>query len=230
MAITRTQLDQQQVSASATCTSDAVSVTAGELVVVQLGGSKYDPAFLSSGVTWNGEAFTKAVSLRGAGAISRLDEVSIWYLVAASTASATVIATFAGSQDDINMNVSKVTGFDAGTPVGDTDTQDEPNDAGGVEPSLTLTTAVGDMVFDCYQYYSAGANAGTVGADQTAVFQLKGNEYRMEASVETASGASTTMSWTRDANRGFSYCAAVIKAAAGGGGSKLLLQLQHNGA
>lgn len=217
MAISRTTLTTTKTATASSQTTASVTLAAGDLLVVQVGLTKYSTAQAVTGITWNGNALTKAVSKTGMPSVtSEWHEVSIWYLKVAAGASATVAITCAGSNDVIISAVSKITGHDTTTPIGDTDSLEHDNSS-GVEPSLTLTTVSGDLVLDCLQLEDT-ANE-TEGAGQTAIYEdADGNNFSGHFSAKTASGTSTTVSWTRALDRGYDYCAAVITAAGGGGG------------
>jgi hypothetical protein len=61
-------------------------------------------------------------------------------------------------------------------------------------PTVTVTTVVGDLVFDVGNTTAVP----TVGAGQTQ--QMNADTYSV-GSIETASGTSTVMSWTQTSNR-----------------------------
>lgn len=224
MAISRTTLTTTKTSSASSQTTASVTLNTGDLLVVQVGQSKFPVPGLVTGITWNGNALTKAVSQTGGGVeSSNWSETSIWYYKVATGASATVIITCSGSCDVIFSVVNQITGHDTTTPIGDTDAVGGDN-SGAPEPSLTLTTVSGDLVLDSLQ----AETAATVGAGQTATYQDSDvNGWNGNFSAESASGTSTTMNWTRsNSGRGYAYCAAVVTAATGGGGgSKLLLRL-----
>lgn len=214
MAISRTTLTTTETVSASSSTSASVTLNTGDLLVVQVGQSKFPVPGLVTGITWNGHALAPAVSQTGGGFdSSNWSESGIWYYKVATGASATVIITCSGSCDVIHSIVHQITGHDTTTPIGDTDAVGGDN-SGAPEPSLTLTTVSGDLVLDSLQ----AETAATVGAGQTATYQDNGGGWDCSFSVEAASGASTTMSWARsNSARGYAYCAAVVRAAGGGG-------------
>jgi hypothetical protein len=220
VALARTNLANNQAASVASLNIASVTVSTGDLLVVAIGTTTFGTAETVSGVTWNGNALTKAVSKNQAtGAQAQWHEVSIWYLKIAAGATATVAITLTGTCDDLLAQAVKYTGHDTTTPIGDTDSTFLDN-AGGVEPSLTLTTASGDEVLDVLQIEDT-ANL-TEGAGQTSIYEAatSNNFGTIHVSAEAATGTSVTMSWTRALDRGYDYCAAVIKAAAGGGATQ----------
>lgn len=94
-----------------------------------------------------------------------------------------------------------------GTPTASaTRTPADAQDAGSgsTTPSVAVTTVAGDLVYDIMGH-SGGTTTRVAGADQTKLWEFYttsgGNNVGAAASTETASGVTTTMSWTLGATR-----------------------------
>ena len=216
MALSRTTLFTEGANnqGNYTTTNSAILAT-DDLLVVLITQSKFSNADQPTAVTWNSIGLTKAVGIEGPpGGPPEWHAVSIWYLKVTSGATATISITGGSTGTDISVVALKYTGYDTATPIGDTDSSFQTNSS-GIPPSLTLTTANGDEVLDCV----ASEGSLTIGAGQTSLYSRSTDDpWNHAFSVEAATGASVTMSWTTGLDRGYDHCAVVIKAASGGGG------------
>lgn len=96
-----------------------------------------------------------------------------------------IVTIFARLYKDVNQ----VTPF--GTPV-------KTNGSSATTLTITVPTAVGDLVIDAVQWRSGGSinRVAAVGASQTARANYTGYSDGRGSSEETAAGTSTVMSWT----------------------------------
>ena len=211
MALSATDIGDNTAASATSITRASVALSTGDLLVVTVNCvDPFDSATVS-GVTWNGNAMTKAVDKKGASGGALWCYSSFWYYKVTSGATGDIVATFTDTATSIQMTSRSYTGHDTTTPIGDTDSTDSNTLA---DPSLTLTTVNGDQVLDA----KAGENYGadeSAGAGQTALYDA--GEFGV--SYEDATGSSVTTSWSDATNAGWVYTAVVIKAASGGGSS-----------
>ena len=122
---------------------------------------------------------------------------SVWYLVdpvheaTDDDDSSRFHITVASSVEHIDVNVMTVMGVNGDDPVGTA----VKATGTGTTASLAAATKADQIVFDCL-----GVNSdptATVGASQTQIANTAGNvNHRSASSYETATSASTTMSWS----------------------------------
>lgn len=169
--------------------------------------SAYPNASLSS-LTYAGTAMTLMVSQ------DSVDTSSIAALhrrLAPTTASSAVVWTFTGATGLGAVGVSSYNGVHQTTPLGDFDT------AIGIgvstEPSITLTSAVGEMCLDALNTFDPTVR--NVGAGQTSIFNIQDDTIGACASREDGA-ASVTMSWTFNETVGnyWNYVAAALRPSA----------------
>jgi hypothetical protein len=122
--------------------------------------------------------------------------VDWWYLLAPAVKTAVVVVTTTGVQDlgvvaHSIVDADQATTFRDVTLTGDTaDTE-----AGQADPiTVNCVSVAGDLVFDV-MHAAAGATAD---ASQTADLDSLVTGQQNGASHKTATGTSTTMSWTKD--------------------------------
>lgn len=177
--------------------------------IAHIGWDASGPSSVSS-VTWGGTSMGSAVGTVSNGAQC---DASLYKLVAPSTSSSDVVATFS---DDIRgtLGVSSYNGVDQSAPIQSGSPQSNTAIASGT-PSVNVTSATGNMVVDSIFYDSASALSQ--GAGQTLVGSQKVSglsDFGGGASYESGAGT-TTMSWgTADA---WALIAASLVASGGGG-------------
>lgn len=211
MALTPTDLGDNTGAGVTSVTLASLSITAGEYVAAVVNVIDPFDAATCSGVTLNGVALTKVISKKGASGGSQWCESSIWTGTAGSTGTFDIVASFTDTVTGCQITGRKYTGFDSGTPVGDSDSIDA-NASGTI--ALTLDTAAGDEVLDGKAAENYGSDESANGG-QTALYDA--SSYGV--SFKAAAGASTSVGWSNITNAGYTYVAVVIKAASGGGSS-----------
>lgn len=224
MAIAVTALDTQKGSGSS-ITSDSVSVTNGDYLLVAVGGGK-DGALSNevTAVAVNGNALTKLVESIPVPNFDGRDRchVSIWGLKVTSSITGTIAATCGGGSNNTTLWLSaiKATGFDTATPIGDTDSIVRGNGSGDPR-TLTLTTVSGDVVFGALAFDCSFNQTVTGDGAQTELYNagVAADEVGLATAYKAASGTSTTVSWTASIDWTFRLVAVVLSQAAGGGGS-----------
>ncbi len=127
----------------------------------------------------------------------------------------TVQVTFSGSvSNGIVAGAANLAGVDQTTPLGPS------NSANGNSAAATvdLTGLDGDeLVFDnLFQGASGETQTVTAGAGQTRLWHAFAGNTRGAASIEGATGASVTMSWTAQSTSYWAVVAVAINPAAGG--------------
>lgn len=126
---------------------------------------------------------------------------TLWRLIAPPTGSQTIYASWATGQDEVLITAETWTNADQVTPNGTVITG---VNASGTNftPSVAAASIAGDMVSDSLFVISSNTDSKTltVGAGQTSIQEIEGlatGGYEdLGASYETASGTSTTMSWS----------------------------------
>lgn len=211
MALSPTDLGDNTGASVSSITLASVSITAGELVMAVVNIMDPFDAATVSGVTLNGVAMTQVIAKKGASGGSQWGHTSTWRITAGSTGTYDIVATFTDTATTCQITGRKYTGFNAATPIGDTDSIDA-NASGTI--SLTLTTAAGDEVLDGKAAENYGNDESPNGG-QTALYDA--TEFGV--SYKSAAGASTTVGWSNITNAGYVYTAVVIQADTGGGGA-----------
>ena len=149
---------------------------------------------IPTGVTYNSVAMTKldgnAVNKSGTDQVGS----SIWYLVAPTTGTNNIVATFGATMSDMALGGLSFTGADQGSAPMRTAGTDGNDNASSV--SEATTSIAGDIVVDALAVFTeSGDVSATVGASQTQIYNTRNQDVRGAMSRETATGTSTTMSW-----------------------------------
>lgn len=141
-----------------------------------------------------------------------------WYRKVAPASGSTTVAVTCSGASFVSIWAASYSGVDQTAPFG------TPGTAGGdsVGPAtVNVTTTAGDLVLDalCFDP-GGGARTVTVGAGQSTTNgeNTSGNGSGLASSVETASGGTTTMSWTLSTSTQWATAAAVMNPAAASGG------------
>ena len=162
------------------------------VMVVGIADFGPDSASASSSITYNSVSLTHYVSKIQGG----YDRTFIYYLADPATGANNVVITF-------NTNVSQysagaMTVYNAQTPLTNATVG---AGTGTGDPSITVTSATGDMVFDVIGDQQKSATLG-VGAGQTQRW-LNSGASRRDGGASTEPGASSvTMSWTSNSGAG----------------------------
>lgn len=129
----------------------------------------------------------------------------VFYLKNPPTGSGNVVVTFNNTQEK-----GVVVGATSFYDVEQTSTFGSVAQAGddNTNPSVSVTSSSGDLIYDMLSYKKSGTV--TPGAGQVKEFDRRNDEMRGASSLETATGPSTTMSWTGD-NEKWGLIAVAIK-------------------
>ena len=210
-------IDSKGSAANGTGTTLTISHTVsntygnGMIVVFIAAGSA------PSGVTFNGDALTQLDTQ-----VNGSTGAHIWYRVAPDVATGNVVITFSGSTHAAATvlslyNVDQSTPF--GTAVKGTGTST------GAQPSLDVTTTVGDLVIDVVAGESSVLSS-VAGTDQNEMTDsASGGHAYHTATRKYAQRTTTTMSETLTGYDAWAHVAAGVKAAAGGGTGKVNILL-----
>lgn len=143
MALVKTYLNSAYwSSATSAPTLASVSLNTGDLLVAFcLQDAPFAGRSVSS-ATWGASGLTSAIELVGSGG-APYDWIAgaAYYLQAGSTASNTITFNLSGNAAKGVIAAYKFTGFDTGTPIGDTDSSMTATEA----QSLTLSGSAGDI-------------------------------------------------------------------------------------
>ena len=210
-------IDSKGSTANGTGTTLTISHTVsdtysnGMIVVFIAAGSA------PSGVTFNGDALTQLDTQ-----VNGSTGAHIWYRVAPDVATGNVVITFSGSTHAAATvlslyNVDQSTPF--GTAVKGTGTST------GAQPSLDVTTTVGDLVIDVVAGESSVLSS-VAGTDQNEMTDsASGGHAYHTATRKYAQRTTTTMSETLTGSDAWAHVAAGVKAATGGGKVNILLDM-----
>lgn len=157
--------------------------------------------------------------------------MSWWELIAPAVQTSTVYVEWAGTQGEKGVVAVSYTGVDQATPKGTVASAT----GGGAAITVDAASVAGDLVADFAAFTDSGGGSLTLaaGAGQTSRQEIEGSDLQYDgcgASEETASGASTTMSWTvsNSSIDGWGILAAALKAAGAGGGTTTTTTLTSN--
>ena len=146
------------------------------------------PSRTTSGVTYNSVSLTADQATTFFGGEQSL---SSWKMTAEAASGANdVVFTFSGSCELAIVSVYSATSVDVTDQV--RNSAKSAADASGSSSSHNITTVSGDLVVD---FLSTDSNP-TVGGGQTERFDVVIGVHHCAGSTESASGTSTTMSWT----------------------------------
>ncbi len=167
-------------------------------------------------VTWDSGGANTAMTNKGR-ASQGTTRAEIWYLINPASGTKSIQASGASSHfiaGSVSYSgVEQTTIFNASSPQTATG-------ASGTNPSLSVTSANGEMVVDCVVQDLLGfGSAPTKGASQNYIWSDAGNPANSiegGGSDQASTGASVTMSWTLSASNGAWAQAAVSLMAATG--------------
>lgn len=219
-----------------TLESAAFTIGTGNTVawagVMSGAGSPVDPTSvkIGSAAGTGGTAMSKIGSTLDIGANLK---ISLYELKSPPSGSKTVWADWGGNQDERAILCVTYTGVDQTTPKGTVATATGAN----ATPTTPVVSVSGDI---CLDFVWVLDNAGlfptlTVGAGQSSIQEIDGVlgfQYECAGSSdETASGTSTTMSWSIGVapSPEWGIISFAIKAAAAGGASILKQMMAHEG-
>jgi hypothetical protein len=189
-------------TAGATTISWTHTVSAGltnGILVVGVTTGKAAPHATVSGVNWDDLGTPVALAEKGVGIQDSANQgfADIWYLLNPSPGTKTIKVTASTSCEITGasasyQSVDQVTVFNAASP------QTQIGTATGALPALSVTSAVGEMVFDCVVDDEAVGNDVLVqGGGQTLVGMSQVGANTHSGGSSDAPGAATvSMTWT----------------------------------
>jgi hypothetical protein len=177
---------------STTSLTASFTVSSGTDLMLTVGVSGWSPAAVDTvtGVTYGGVALTRRAQVKNNGD----DFADIWCLVNPTVGTANVVVT-CSSGTQIVAGISCWSGVHQTTaPTSATAT----GDSTATAPSLTISSATGDLVLDTVAFYSSSSGAMSVGAGQTSRWNVDNGSANDSGCGSTEAGAaSVTMSWSR---------------------------------
>jgi len=198
-------VDRNYGAASSPVTGDiTVGSGTGRALIVSMQVRDDDGAVETTGCTFtlsggSAETFTKLVDVGPAAMTDQFGsdpyhELSIWGLLNPSSGAGTVSATMNRTANySTGMKIIELTGVKQSGSIA---TVLSGTGSATTSQSQAISTTAGQIVIDTISLSDAAATNGAVGGGQTQVGAFtsggKGGSY------ETASGASTTMSWSWD--------------------------------
>ena len=156
-----------------------------------------------SGMTWNGSALTQLQTHLD----SSTTRVSIWYKKAPAAGTFNMVAT---ATNDLNTtcHVLTLTGVDQTTTFGTAVTGNSTNSV----PSVTVTTASGELVVDIVGWNVSAGTAAGANQTQRDIARTVGSTT---SSISTQAGVDGgVMSWVQNGTAGWVQIAVPVKAAA----------------
>lgn len=180
-------------------------------------------------VTWGGVDITANVIKDAAHDGSSRKRLAWFYYLNPPASAANVVATIGGGGTpfDVYVIAEAYDGVDQATPYDNlTFTADDEGQT-AVPANLTVTSATGELVVDCYYQWVATTQPSTVtvGAGQTSIQELEGvsaNGGLMASSYE-AGDASVAMGWSNAAGANWVMYAISLNAAGGGDANARLI-------
>ena len=191
-----------------TLSNVVVPAASSELLLV---GVSFNPGSTVSGITYG----AKSLSLVTRSSDNNLVGAEIWGLTNPPVGTTNVVITFATAATSITAGALVLSGVNQTTPYSATST----NLAASSTPTVTIASAVGEMVFNSISVRGATA-ASPSGSGQVKYWSLPSQSGTINlGAVSLMPGASSvTNSWTTTSGTSWSSCAVSIKPAAGGGG------------
>lgn len=186
-------------------------------------GSPLDP----SGMKWGGSGGTTLTQEGSAVVVGTFAKLSQFSLVAPAASNLTLYGSFPGGQDEAADCGASYTGVDQVSPLR---TSPTPVTGESTSPSITATTVAGDVMVGCLWVLDLANSSATItsnGSQNSRQVLEGGTPFSAEAMAlddKTASGTSTTLSWTISINAFWVAMAYVLKPDSGGGGDVLMPQ------
>lgn len=214
-----------QVSTASSITSGAMTIAgSNRFCVVNASGSAGTPS-APTAIKIGGSGGTDCSLDSNNNTFGTYGFIGVGTLVAPPTGSQTAYASWGATQDEIGIAAVNYTDVNQATPKGTTQTGSGTGTGTTVTATVNVSTTAGDVVVDCVAGYHEAANTATIvaGANQTSREEEESIDgfTAMGMSDETASGATTTMSWdfTFGSSNNYAWAtrAFVINPASGGG-------------
>ena len=156
-----------------------------------------------SGVTFDGVALTQEIFEAGSGRRS-----SLWYLINPTVTTANIVVTLASSAD-VGMIASSWEDVHQTTPF-----RASAGASGTGNPSVVVSSAVGDLVIDSFDQDDTSTGTPGSGQTQLAQFEVTG-DFQMGSSTEAGASPNVTMDWTGFGSDDFSQVAGSLQPPAG---------------
>ena len=155
-----------------------------------------------TGITYGGVSMTQAVHQPSNRACD------IWYLINPPSGANNVVISGSGTLGRISTGSHSWSGANATqTPTTITGNGTSAN------PSLTVTTATGELIVDCLGISFTAGETLTPDANQTERGNVSGGATRGASSTQDGANGGV-MSWTDSASKSYGYCAASFAPAA----------------
>ncbi len=200
-------------ASSGTTTGSSVTIphtTSGTNRLMLVGVSMAPKSgYTVSSITYNGDN----LSVVGTRQESDKARIEIWSLIAPDTGAHDVVVTLSSSDHEgAAVGVMTFTGVDQSTPLGTFTSAIDDSDS----PSVNVTSAAGELVFDTLALEEDGAQNIAPGSGQTERWDLDVDKINGGGSTEPGA-ANVTMSWSITDSRKWALGAVPIKPAVSGG-------------
>jgi hypothetical protein len=230
-ATVNNHIASMNASSGSTLESGSFAVGGSNRVLYVMVGSAGGTPIACTSVKWGGSGGVEMTQIGTTQSVGSYGRNTLWQLIAPTAQTSTIYATYGAPTaiDERWLFAVAVEDADQGTP-NNTVAQTVVNNA---NPTLNCTSVSGDLVLDFLLLIEeTGTGYATLACDasQTLIDKYDGNAINVYdyggVSKETASGTTTTMSWTFtlvSASEFHGHFALAVNGAAVGGGSITLM-------
>lgn len=188
-----------QASAASSITSAAFTISGSDRFAgVNCSGSSGVPA-APSAIKIGGSGGTACDLDSNNGTFGTYGFIGVGTLIAPPTGSQTAYASFGSAQDEIGICAVNYTGVDQATPKGTVAINSGTGTSDTATATVNVSTTSGDVVVDFVAGYHQAPDTATilVGANQNSREEEESIDGYTAVGIsdETATGATTTMSW-----------------------------------
>ena len=197
--------DAATVGTCEACSSKTVTHTAtGANLYAVVGVGLYGNTVTVTGVTCDGVAMSL---IRAEPHSTENRTVELWGKAGCATGVKDYIVTLSGSNNGVVVGVSTFTGVHQTTPTG---TPNSAESTGALPVTVTVTSAVGELVIDATMMYDT-AETLTVDASQTERYHGSSGTWTESGGSTEVGAANVTMSWTNTSNDAWVIAAVSLK-------------------
>lgn len=184
--------------ASSLSWTHSISTLAQNTVLIVGAETGNNPAVSVSSVTWNNSNLSNSINAIAAtqsDGNTGLANCSLWFLSQPQAGTFTIIVTPSGTASELQGGSASY----ANVSISGTFNNSSPQKSSGAssDPSVSVTSATGELVVDCVVVNLIGIPTATPGAGQTQISnQNRGSGSSMILMSDEAGAASVTMSWS----------------------------------
>lgn len=204
-------------SASTTLESAAFTIGGANRVLYVFVATGAGTPVIPSAVKWGGSGGTSLTQISSTLDHHANGKFSLWRLIAPAAQSGTVHVTWPAAQDERYFIAYSAQDADQTTPNGTVAAAT----GNSTTPSAAADSASGDLVICGTTFLDTGGAADTLSTADTSRQEIEGADLSFEGmgvAEKTATGASTTMSWTISNAMPWGIYVLAINGVSGGGG------------